>query len=217
LLIADEVMTGLGRVGANFGLDHWDVQPDIIALGKGLSAGYMPLGAVIASGKIAAAFERGSGIFEHGFTYSGHPVACAAGVAALDYLHGNQLVERVSQMEGRLLNGLRQLANDCEMIGDVRGRGFLCAMEFVSNRETKQPLPPEIRIGQAVARAAMANGLIVYPGAGCVDGTLGDHIMIAPPFVMSESEIDELLERLAKSLKQSAVSGTDLAGLRRTN
>ncbi|MBY0552817.1 MAG: aspartate aminotransferase family protein [Candidatus Obscuribacterales bacterium] len=199
LLIADEVMTGLGRAGANFGCDLWNVQPDIIALGKGLSAGYMPLGAVMASAKIVSGFQNGSGVFEHGFTYSGHPVACAAGLAVMQYMQKHQLVQNVANRESAFFKRLEQL-RQFEIVGDVRGRGFLGAVELVQDRATKRPFAPKLRIGQKIAMQAQIDGLLIYPGSGSVDGLNGDHFIVAPPFNISDKELDELLVRLTKSL-----------------
>lgn len=202
LLIADEVMTGLGRVGAPMGLDLWGVVPDILCLGKGLSAGYLPLGAVLASGKVVQAFEQGTGVFEHGFTYSGHPVACSAGVAAIDYLNEHQLVDKVAAKEGEFFARLRECASS-DIVGDVRGRGFLAGIEFVRNKQTKEPFSPELRISQVVATEAAKLGLLVYPGSGSIDGVNGDHIMVAPPFTITDAEIDEMFLRLSKSIERS--------------
>lgn len=200
LLIADDVMTGLGRVGGNFGLDLWGVVPDIICLGKGLSAGYMPLGAVLASGRIVDGFERNSGVFEHGFTYSGHPVACAAGVAAVDCLMERGLIASVAERESELFAGLEQLRR-FDLVGDVRGRGFLAGIELVRNRKTKEPLDPSVKVSQLLSKAALQSGLLIYPGSGSIDGQKGDHVIIAPPFTISAEEMQELFRRLAISVE----------------
>lgn len=199
LLIADEVMTGLGRVGEKMGLDLWGIKADIIALGKGLSAGYLPLGAVVASSAIVKAFEDGSGVFEHGFTYSGHPVACAAGVAVLDYVERNRLIEAVAKKESRFFQGFRNLSA-YEIVGDIRGRGFLAGIELVANRTTKEPFPADVRISQVLAREALAFGLMVYPGGGFLPDGKGDHIMIAPPFTIADDELEEMFKRLNMAL-----------------
>lgn len=210
LLIADEVMTGLGRVGPNMGLDLWGVEPDIIALGKGLSAGYMPLGAVLASGEVVSAFEQGSGAFEHGFTYSAHPVSCAAGVAVLDYMQEHRLIQSVKQREKNFLAGLKEACSD-DIVGDVRGHGFLVGVELVMDQKSKQPFPAELKLSQQVAAQALQNGLMIYPGSGSIDGVKGDHVIIAPPFTISESEMKELFQRLKLSIEQ--VSNKSLSAL----
>lgn len=203
LLIADEVMTGMGRLGAHFGLSNFGVQADIIALGKGLSAGYMPLGAVLASAEIVSVFEQGSGVFEHGFTYSGHPVACAAGLAVLDYMQNNKLIERVNRLEKTVQEALSALTG-ISIVGNVRGKGFLWGIEFVCDRAAKIPFAPELHASQALAAEAAKQGLLIYPGTGCVDGVKGDHILFAPPYVVSEEELAEMIRRLAASLKKVA-------------
>jgi adenosylmethionine-8-amino-7-oxononanoate aminotransferase len=200
LLIADDVMTGLGRVGANFGLDLWGVVPDVICLGKGLSSGYMPLGAVLASGRIVEGFECNSGVFEHGFTYSGHPVACAAGVAAVDFLAEHNLIAQVAAREAELFAGLEQLRR-FDLVGDVRGRGFLSGIELVRNRKSKEPFDPDLRVSQLLAKAALKTGLLIYPGSGSIDGTNGDHVIVAPPFTISAEELQEILIRLSVALE----------------
>lgn len=205
LLIADEVMTGLGRVGANFGLSDYGVEADIIALGKGLSAGYMPLGAVLASFEIAGLFERGSGVFEHGFTYSAHPVSCAAGLAVLEYMEKHELVKRVNSLEDRLRKSLLTIA-DSGIVGEVRGKGFLLGLEFVCDLGRKTPYAPGLRLAQKLALEAAKLGLLVYPGAGSIDGVKGEHIIVAPPFTITEAEMDELVVRLGQAVKKLAQS-----------
>lgn len=199
LLIADEVMTGLGRVGAAFGCDLWNVQPDIIALGKGLSAGYLPLGAVLASDKVVQAFEAGSGVFEHGFTYSGHPVACSAGNAVMEFMIENQLLTSCSKREPEFFARMNEL-REFSIVGDVRGRGFLAGVELVENRDTKKTFAPSLKIGQRIAAEAATQGLLIYPGAGSVEGTSGDHFIVSPPFNISDSELDELFARLKRAM-----------------
>lgn len=200
LLIVDEVMTGLGRTGAKFAIDHWSVAPDLFVLGKGLAAGYQPLGAVLASGNVVAAFETNSGLFEHGFTYSGHPVACAAGVATLDYLNSHQLVDKVAARQEAFFERFEEIKN-FDFVGDIRGLGFMLGIEFVRNKQTKEPLNSSLRFNQMVTRQALQHGLLVYPGQGFIDGVNGDHIMIAPPFTISDEELDELVSRLKLALR----------------
>lgn len=203
LLISDEVMTGLGRVGKPFGCDLWNVQPDIIALGKGLSAGYLPLGAVLASSSVAAAFENGSGIFEHGFTYSGHPVACKAGLAVIEYMQEQRLLDGCGRRESFFFSILKQL-QQFEIVGDVRGSGFLAGVELVENRLTKQPFDPAFKLSQRIASQARAEGLLIYPGTGSVGGFSGDHFIVAPPFTSSDDELVELGSRLVQAMKKVA-------------
>jgi adenosylmethionine-8-amino-7-oxononanoate aminotransferase len=205
LFIADEVMTGLGRTGKNFALDRWNVEPDIIVVGKGLAAGYMPLAAVIASPKVVAPFldESSSGAFEHGFTYSGHPLACSAGLAVVDYMQSHGVISAVASREDDFsmrMEALRQF----DFVGDVRAYGFMGGIEFVAKRATKEPFKAEAKVHKLVADEAMKAGLIVYPGAGFLEGGRGDHIMVAPPLNISDADMDTLFVRLAQVF--SAVS-----------
>ena len=205
LLIADEVMTGMGRTGRNFAVEHWGVAPDILVTAKGLSSGYAPLGAVIASRKIVDAIASGSGSFVHGFTYNAHPVALAVGHAVLNYLQSHKLCEAADSQRqssaaanlGSALQSLRHLPS----VGDVRGIGLLCAVEFVADKRTKQPFAPAQNFAGRVARAALEEGLLVYPMQGSVDGISGDHLLIAPPAVISSAEIVWAAEALGKAVK----------------
>ncbi|MHB8540490.1 MAG: aspartate aminotransferase family protein [Candidatus Acidiferrales bacterium] len=195
LLIADEVMTGMGRTGQIFAVDHCEVQsgvePDIILLGKGLASGYAPLGAVLVTGRIARAIEKGSGAFLHGFTYSAHPVSTAAGLAVLDYMAEKNLFARVAPAGRELLAALAPL-KDCPIVGDIRGAGLLLGIEFVRDAKTKDPFPADARIASRIYQAALARGILTYPIQGCVDGTRGDHILLAPPYIISTGKIQFL-------------------------
>lgn len=201
LLVADEVMTGMGRTGKNFAVDHWGVQPDIILAGKGLASGYAPLGAVIVTGRIAAAIERGSGSLLHGFTYSAHPVSAAAGLAVLDYLQEKNLLPSVESKGAQLLAALSPL-RESPIVGDVRGMGLLLGIEFVSNRATREPFPASMNIASRVYDAALARGVLTYPIQGCADGIRGDHILLAPPFTISSDEIQLLATALHDSIDE---------------
>ncbi len=215
LLIADEVMVGLGRCGANFAMQLWDVEPDLIVVGKGLSAGYQPLGAVIASTEIVRAIKDGSGVFEHGFTYSGHPTAAAAGLASLKLLEKHKLIESVKERESVFFQRFDRL-RDFPGIGDIRGRGFLAGIELVADKATKRPLPAHLKAGKLLEKFANQEGLLVYPGSGFIDGTLGDNLLIAPPFTATEDEIDELFVRLERALSEFHKSLADeIKGTRR--
>ncbi|MBK9141219.1 MAG: aspartate aminotransferase family protein [Candidatus Melainabacteria bacterium] len=195
LLIVDEVMVGLGRTGSDFAIEQFGVEPDIIVLGKGLAAGYQPLGAVLASSRIIEAIKNGSGFFEHGFTYNGHPVAAAAGRAALSLLKQKDLSAAVRSREKELFATLSFL-KDCPIVGDIRGRGFLAGIELVRDRDTKEPFDASVKLARRLASQAEKAGLLVYPGSGFLEGGGGDHIMIAPPFTISTSELQELGRRL---------------------
>ena len=207
LLIADEVMTGMGRTGCNFAVDHWGVAPDVLVTAKGLSSGYAPLGAVIISKKVVEAIAAGSGSFIHGFTYSSHPISLAAGHAVLNYVKRMHLVEaadsdRVGSIAASLKQGLDQLRS-LDSVGDIRGIGLLWAVEFVSNKSTKAPFPSQINFCGRVAQAATERELLVYPVQGCVDGDRGDHIVIAPPAVISTTQISEAIDHLAAAIQEA--------------
>ena len=210
LLIADEVMTGIGRTGKPFAVDHWGVKPDILLVGKGVGSGYAPLGAVLASAEIADAFVRGSGRFVHGFTYSAHPVAAASGLAVLDYIQKNQLFDRVFTAGVELGRALKGLRDESTIIGDVRGLGLLWGIEFVRDRESRAPFEAGAQVADLVFDAAYDAGVLTYPIRGCVDGTKGDHLLLAPPFILSSEEISTLaaglktaLARVEKNLSDS--------------
>lgn len=199
LFIADEVMTAFGRTGKNFGIEHWDVKPDIIATAKGLSSGYIPFGAVIASKKVYDAFE---GAFAHGHTYGSHPVACAVGCAVLDYIEKHKLVQRSAELGAYFLKKLDTLYEH-PSVGDVRGLGIFAGVEFVSDKESKDPFPPEVRFTQRVLNRCFDNGLLVYPGTATVDGLRGNHIQVAPPLIVTRPQIDEIVKILDKSISET--------------
>lgn len=199
LLIADEVMTGMGRTGKPFAVDHWGVEPDIILLGKGMSSGYAPLGAVIVTGRIARTIEKGSGAFLHGFTYSAHPVSTAAGLSVLDYMAEKNLFARVAPAGRELLAALAPL-RDSPIVGDIRGLGLLLGVEFVRDGKTKAPFPADDHIASRIYDAALARGVLTYPIQGCVDGTRGDHVLLAPPYIISTHEIQSLAEALCAAI-----------------
>jgi adenosylmethionine-8-amino-7-oxononanoate aminotransferase len=200
LLIADEVMTGAGRTGKYFAVEHWDVVPDMILLAKGLSSGYAPLGAVLVGEKIWRAIESGPGSLDHGFTYQGHPPSLAAGLAVQRYLEKHNLVEqsrRRGEYLAQKLNRLRGLP----CVGDVRGKGLLQTVEFVADKSTKTPFAKEFNFNSRVFENMQARGVLVYPMRGTVQAA-GDHVLIAPPFVIEEAQIDFLVEQMAGALEE---------------
>jgi adenosylmethionine-8-amino-7-oxononanoate aminotransferase len=207
LLIADEVMTGMGRTGRNFAVEHWDVAPDILVAAKGVSSGYAPLGAVIASKRVVDGIAAGSGAFLHGFTYNAHPLSVAAGRAVLGRIQSQNLVHAAdSNTQGTagsaLKNALESL-RDLEVVGDVRGLGLLWGVEFVSSKKTKAPFPPEKNFAGLVGQACRQRSLLVYPMQGCVDGIAGDHLLIAPPAVITAEQITWAVEQLGAAVKES--------------
>jgi adenosylmethionine-8-amino-7-oxononanoate aminotransferase len=207
LLIADEVMTGMGRTGRNFAVEHWSVLPDILVTAKGLSSGYAPLGAVIASKKVVDAIDAGSGAFLHGFTYNAHPISLAAGRAVLRHLQEQKLVEAADSIRAgspavQFKQGLETL-RDLDGVGDVRGIGLLWAVEFVADKSTKRPFPPEQNFAGRVGAAALKRGLLVYPMQGSVDGISGDHLLLAPPAIITPEQIAWAVEQLAASIREA--------------
>jgi adenosylmethionine-8-amino-7-oxononanoate aminotransferase len=199
LLIADEIMTGMGRTGKPFAVEHWGVSPDMLLIGKGIASGYAPLGALVASGRVAEAIAHGSGSFMHGFTYNSHPVAAAAANAVLDYIERERLFERVEAAGRELRAALDQLRR-FSVVGDVRGMGLLQGVEFIRDVRTQQPYPPEAHVAMRVQMDAFDAGVMTYPIQGCVDGTRGDHLLIAPPFTINSAMIDTLLRALEHAI-----------------
>ncbi|HXY26152.1 MAG TPA: aspartate aminotransferase family protein [Candidatus Acidoferrum sp.] len=199
LLIADEVMTGMGRTGKPFAVQHWGVEPDLILVGKGVASGYAPLGAVLASARVVNAFERGSGAFMHGFTYQAHPVCTAAGNAVFDYLEVRKLFEKVSPAGHHLRETLLPLLAHPH-VGDIRGVGLLLGVEFLKDKTTREPFPKAANIAEKIRQAAVAEGVLTYPTQGCVDGQRGDHILLAPPFTISQEECGVIARALQAAL-----------------
>ena len=200
LFIADEVMTGFGRTGRRWGLDHWDVLPDLIVCAKGISGGYAPLGAVIARPEFVGEVRSRSGSFVIGHTSSGNPVSCAASNAVLRYILDHDLIENAAQVGAYLKGQLEAMASKHEMVGDVRGLGLLLGVEFVADRERKQPFPAAWGVARRVGAATLERGLVSYPISGSADGVAGDHLLYAPPLNLTEEQADELVEILDASL-----------------
>jgi len=192
-------MSGMGRTGKVFAVEHWGIAPDMILVGKGIASGYAPLGAVIVAPHVVEAFEKGSGAFQHGFTYQSHPVSVAAGNAVLDYLESQKLFARVSTAGEALRSALRPLAEH-KHVGQIRGLGLLLGIEFVKDKSTREPFAREQNIAEKIRQAAMEEGVLVYPTQGCVDGLLGDHILLAPSFTISPEESDIIASALRGAL-----------------
>ena len=206
LLILDEVMCGMGRTGTLFaceqegGAPGEGVAPDIVTIAKGLGAGYQPIGAMLCTGAIHDAIAAGSGAFRHGHTYLAHPMAAAAGGAVLSALLDEGVLERVHPLGDRLADRLADALGDHPHVGDLRGRGLFRGVELVADRETKAPFDPERRLHARVKAAAMAEGLLCYPMGGTIDGRRGDHVLLAPPYVIEPAQIDDLVGRLARAI-----------------
>jgi len=196
LLILDEVMCGMGRTGHLFAYEAEGIQPDIVTIAKGLGAGYQPIGAFLCSDAIYQTIADGSGFFQHGHTYLGHPTACAAAHAVLQKLMTQNLLARAAKMGARLYAGLQDAFGQHPFIGDIRGRGLFIGMEFVSDRDTKAAFEADLGIHRKIKAAAFDAGLICYPMGGTIDGRSGDHLLLAPPFIIDDNHIDEIISKL---------------------
>jgi adenosylmethionine-8-amino-7-oxononanoate aminotransferase len=201
LLILDEVMCGMGRTGSLFAFEQDGVVPDIVAIAKGLGGGYQPIGALIASDRIVEAMRKNSDLFQHGHTYLGHPTACAAALAVQRVIKRDGLLQNVQARGQYLRHRLQSRFGEHEHIGDIRGRGLFMAIEIVRDRQTKEVFDPALKLHARIKSLAMENGLMVYPMGGTIDGKNGDHILIAPPFIVTEAQIDEIVDRLALTVE----------------
>jgi hypothetical protein len=200
LLILDEVMCGMGRCGTLWAFEQEGVVPDLVAVAKGLGAGYQPIGALLVSGAISKAIVGGSGFFQHGHTYLGHPAACAGALAVQKRLHEDGVLSNVLPLGRSLEKKLRQAFAGHPNVGDIRGRGLFWGLELVADRATRAPFDPKLRMHARVKRAAMKAGLLCYPMGGTVDGQRGDHVLLAPPFIVNETQLDELVDKLALAI-----------------
>jgi adenosylmethionine-8-amino-7-oxononanoate aminotransferase len=203
LLILDEVMCGMGRTGTLHACEQDGVVPDLLAIAKGLGGGYQPIGAVLAQQRIVDAMSAGSGFFQHGHTYLGHAVACAASLAVQQVIERDGLLARVRQQGAKLEALLRETFDSHPHVGDVRGRGLFWGVELVRDRASKAPFDPALKLHARVKREAMAGGLMLYPMGGTVDGRYGDHVLLAPPFITSDAELATIVERFHAALERS--------------
>jgi adenosylmethionine-8-amino-7-oxononanoate aminotransferase len=201
LLIVDEVMTGLGRTGRNFGIDHWEVSPDMIVCAKGLSGGYSPVFCTMTTESVHTAIREGSGAFVHGHTYSQNPLSCAAGLTVLQIIEEQDLVNRSARMGDKLLHTLQRL-HRFPIVGDIRGIGLFAGIELVRNKKDRAPFDPGLNVSKRIVSRAFEKGLIVYPGNGGADGIRGDHLLLAPPFIIDEDGIKELVDLLEASMEE---------------
>ena len=202
LLILDEVMCGMGRTGTLFACEQEGVRPDIVTIAKGLGAGYQPIGAMLCSAAIYDAIAAGSGFFQHGHTYMGHPLAAAASCAVLKRITGDGLLDNVRDKGAKLRARLDAAFGQHAHVGDIRGRGLFLGIEFVENRETKAPFDPKRGLARALKKAAFNEGLICYPMSGTIDGVNGDHVLLAPPFIMDDTQVEEVAEKLSVAVKR---------------
>src|SRR5215216_6021157 len=200
LLILDEVMCGMGRTGTLHACEQEGIVPDLMTIAKGLGGGYQPIGAALLSQRIFDAFANGSGFFQHGHTYLGHPLACAAGLAVQQVIKRDRLLDNVKAMGARLARRLSERFGNHPFVGDIRGRGLFQAIELVADRSDKAPFDPALKLHARVKAEAMARGLMVYPSGGAADGVAGDHVLLAPPFIVDTHEIDIIVERLGDAV-----------------
>jgi adenosylmethionine-8-amino-7-oxononanoate aminotransferase len=209
LLIADEVMCGMGRTGTLYAIEQDGVVPDIVALAKGLGAGYQPIGAVLARGELVERLRQGSGAFQHGHTYMGHPVAAAAALAVQNVIARDNLLQAVTVRGESLKRRLHEAFDSHPHVGDIRGRGLFLGIELVQDRASKRPFAPGLKLHAAIKEQAMARGLMVYPMGGTIDGQYGDHVLLAPPFIATESDLSEIVSRLADAVAAAVAAALD--------
>ncbi|MEW9613059.1 aspartate aminotransferase family protein [Shinella sp. S4-D37] len=200
LLILDEVMCGMGRTGTLHACEQDGVAPDLMTIAKGLGGGYQPVGAVLLSEKIFEAFAGGSGFFQHGHTYMGHPMAAAAGLAVQQVIRRENLLANVVAMGAELERQLVERLGNHHHVGDIRGRGLFRGVELVAERASKRPFDPKLKLNGLIKKEAMARGLMVYPMGGTIDGRQGDHVLIAPPFIAGRADITRIVERLGDAI-----------------
>lgn len=208
LLILDEVMCGMGRTGTLYACEQEDVAADIVCVAKGLGAGYQPIGAALVSAPLVEAIREGTGFFQHGHTYLGHAAACAGALAVQRAIRDRDLLVNVGQMGALLGQKLRARLAGHPNVGDIRGRGLFWGVEFVRDRETKEPFDPALRVHSRLKAQAMDLGLMCYPMGGTLDGERGDHVLLAPPFIMETGHADEIVEKLATALDRTLATAS---------
>ena len=212
LLILDEVMCGMGRCGTLHACEAEGVVPDLMVIAKGLGGGYQPIGAVLAQAKVVEAMRKGSGFFQHGHTYLGHAVACAAALAVQQVIERDGLLEQVRRRGEQFAGRLREAFGEHPNVGDIRGRGLFIGMEFVADRATREPFDPALQVNSTLKRIAMDNGLMCYPMGGTIDGRRGDHVLLAPPFIATEDDIEQIVLRLQRALGRTLDKASANAG-----
>lgn len=206
LLILDEVMSGMGRCGTLHAWEQEGIAPDLQIVAKGLGGGYQPIGGILVSGKVIAGLSAGTGAFMHGHTYQAHPVACAAAVAVQEAIHEDRLLENVRAMGRRLEQGLTERLGNHRHVGDIRGRGLFWAVEFVRDRGSKAVFDPALKLNDRIKQEAYARGLACYPMGGTIDGKHGDHVILAPPYIVTAAEVDMIVERFGDAV-DAALAG----------
>ena len=208
LLILDEVMCGMGRTGTLHACEQEDIAPDLMAIAKGLGGGFAPIGAVLVGEKIFKSFERGTGFFQHGHTYLGHPLACAAALAVQRVIRRDNLLDNVKAQGAHLTRRLNERFGNHHHVGDVRGRGLFQAIELVADRASKEPFDPKHKLHARIKQEAMRRGLMVYPMGGTLDGARGDHVLLAPPFIVEPRDIDTIVDRLGDAVDAALAAVT---------
>ena len=203
LLVFDEVMCGMGRTGHMYACAEDGVSPDILTMAKGLGGGFQPIGGLLIAQRVFDAISDGSGALKHGQTYAGHTLACAAALGVQQAIQEEGLLERVRHLSGLLFRRLGERFGQHPHVGDIRGRGLFIGLELVADRETKTPFDPKAKLWQRVRRAGFAEGFVCYPSGGCIDGISGDHVVLAPPFILADSQVDEVVDKLFKSLERA--------------
>jgi adenosylmethionine-8-amino-7-oxononanoate aminotransferase len=205
LLIIDEVMTGWGRTGKLWGIDHWDVTPDIVTTAKGISSGYSPFSAIIAHNSIWDVLQHNHSPFKAGHTLNANAVSCSAAHAVINYIQHHELVENSRIRGEQLLTGLKKLMDEHPIIGDVRGKGLMVGFEFVKERHTRETYPPNLKVSALFEKAALNNGLVTYPCTGSLDGVMGDMILLAPPLIITSAQVEEMLQKIDQSIKENEI------------
>jgi adenosylmethionine-8-amino-7-oxononanoate aminotransferase len=200
LLILDEVMCGMGRCGSLFAFEQEGVVPDLVTVAKGLGAGYQPIGATLVGSHIYETIVSGSGFFQHGHTYLGHAAACAGALAVQRRLHDDGLLARVPVLGAQLESKLREAFGSHPHVGDIRGRGLFWGIELVADRTSKAPFDASLQLHARIKKKALETGLLCYPMGGTLDGVRGDHVLLAPPFILEERQLDELVGKLGQVL-----------------
>lgn len=203
LFIADEILAGCGRTGTYLSIEQDGVTPDLAVVAKGLGAGYQPLSAILVSDKIVQTIASGRGFFFHGHTYNGHATAAAAGLAVIETIRERKLLENVRNMGALMIDRLNDRLGNHPHVGNIRGRGLLIGVELVQDRATKKPFAGERMLWNAIQKAAFARGLLCYPGFGTADGVDGDHVLLAPPFIIHEDHVGEIVDKLAPSIDEA--------------
>jgi adenosylmethionine-8-amino-7-oxononanoate aminotransferase len=201
LLMLDEVMCGMGRTGSLYACEQEGIAPDLLTVAKGLGGGYQPIGALLVADDIFSLIRDGSGFFQHGHTYMGHATACAAALAVQRAIQEDNLLDNVRNMGERLDAGLRARLGDHPGVGDIRGRGLFRGIELVADRQSKAPFDPALKINVRIRNEAMARGLMCYPMGGTIDGARGDHVLLAPPFIIDAGQVDAVVDLLGQTLE----------------